>query len=379
MTKLIRNNMDSQHWNNLIDRFSDIPARLRAGFGRVGIAAQQLPAADGGWSVQQVLTHMRACDAIYTPRILALLVRDSLPAADIDDTRLTELLAGQMLDLSRALAHFETQRAEVAGALRSAAPDARAHVLNHETLGRQTLAELIAHTVEHEEQHCAQIEALAPRGARQTPERVHAAYNAVADAYADRFFDELQHKPFDRKMLDWLIQRVATNGVICDLGCGPGQVARYLHTQGAEVSGIDLSPEMVKIARAHNFGVSFEQGNMLDLHRVAGGAFAGIVAFYAIVNLSDEELPRAFGEMRRVLKPGGWLLLSFHVGDETRHIEEFLERKVALDFTFFQPAAIRAHLLRAGFNVSEVMVRDPYPSAEYPSQRAYMFAQARED
>jgi uncharacterized damage-inducible protein DinB len=237
--------MDNQQWLDLIDRFAAIPARLRAGFSRIGIAAQQRPADDGGWSVQQVLTHMRACDAIYTPRILALLVRQSLPAADIDDVRLMQLLAAQQLDLSRALTHFETQRVEVAGALRDAAPDARNHILIHEVFGRQSLAELIAHAVGHDEDHCAQLEALAPRDTRQTPERVHAAYNAVADAYADRFFDELKHKPFDRKMLDWLIQRVATAGMICDLGCGPGQVARYLHSQGAEACGIDLSPEMV--------------------------------------------------------------------------------------------------------------------------------------
>ena len=369
--------MNEQDWYALIERFAEIPARLRDAFGRIGIAAQQQPDADGGWSVQQVLTHMRACDSIYTPRILALLIRATLPAADIDDTRLTELLAAQHLDLSRALTHFETQRAEVAGALRNAAPAVREHVLIHEAFGRQSLAELIAHSIDHEEQHCAQLEALAPRETRQTPERVHAAYNAVADAYADRFFDELQHKPFDRKMLDWLLQRVTTTGVICDLGCGPGQVARYLHTQGAEACGIDLSPEMVKIASALNFGVRFEPGNMLDLHNVANSAFAGIAAFYSIVNLSLEELPRAFAEMSRVLKPGGWLLLSFHVGDETRHLDEFLERTVAIDFTYFKPAAIRTHLARAGFDVTEVLVRDPYPGAEYPSERAYVFAQKR--
>lgn len=215
-------------------------------------------------------------------------------------------------------------------------------------------------------------------GSRQTPERVHAAYNAVADAYADRFFDELKHKAFDRKMLDWLVQRVATSGQICDLGCGPGQVARYLHSQGADACGIDLSPEMVKIARALNFGVSFDQGDMLDLQRVPNGSFAGIAAFYAIVNLSEDELPVALAEMRRVLIPGGWLLLSFHVGNETRHLDEFLEHKVALDFTFFRPADVRARLSEAGFVVTELMVRDPYPGVEYPSERAYIFAQRQE-
>ena len=208
----------------------------------------------------------------------------------------------------------------------------------------------------------------------QTPDNVQSSYDAVADRYADRFFDELNHKPFDCQMLDWLIERVGTTSTICDLGCGPGQIAHYLQAHGAQVTGIDLSLEMVKAARAHNPGIAFEQGNMLALDGVANGTFAGIAAFYAIVNLSHEELPRAFTELRRVLRPGGWLLLSFHVGDETRHLEEFLERRVTLDFTFFTTATVKSKLAAAGFEVTEVIVREPYPDTEYPSQRAYVFA-----
>ncbi len=211
----------------------------------------------------------------------------------------------------------------------------------------------------------------------QTPADVKASYDAVADRYADRFFDELRHKPFDCKMLDWLVERVGTTGLICDLGCGPGQIAHYLHAQGGPVCGIDLSSEMVKVAAERNPDIEFNQGNMLALDEVADGAFAGIAAFYAIVNLSNEDLPRAFAELRRVLQPAGWLLLSFHVGDETRHMDEFLERRVTLDFTFFLPATVKSKLMAAGFDVTEVVVRDPYPNAEYPSQRAYVFAQAR--
>ncbi len=128
------------------------------------------------------------------------------------------------------------------------------------------------------------------------------------------------------------------------------------------------------MAQARNPDIPFAQGSMFALDDVADGAFAGIAAFYAIVNLSLEELPRAFAEIQRVLKPGGWVLLSFHVGDETRHIDEFLERQVTLDFTFFTVPSVKARLASAGFDVTEVMVRDPYVEAEYPSQRAYVFA-----
>jgi hypothetical protein len=64
-------------------------------------------------------------------------------------------------------------------------------------------------------------------------------------------------------------------------------------------------------------------------------SLASIVAFYAIVNIPENRLPTVFGEMRRVLKPGGQLLLSFYIGDETVHPDEFLGQRMSMDFSFF--------------------------------------------
>jgi len=60
------------------------------------------------------------------------------------------------------------------------------------------------------------------------------SYDRVAEQYAEQFRDEMSQKPFDQKMLDWLAEKVGHLGAICDLGCGPGQVARYLSDQRDE-------------------------------------------------------------------------------------------------------------------------------------------------
>jgi ubiquinone/menaquinone biosynthesis C-methylase UbiE len=104
------------------------------------------------------------------------------------------------------------------------------------------------------------------------------------------------------------------------------------------------------------------------------GTLAGIVAFYSIVNLPNELLPVAFGEMNRVLQPGGSLFLAFHIGDGTTHEQELWGHPISMDFFFFQPATIQCHLEAVGFAIEEIIERNPYPEVEYPSRRAYMFA-----
>jgi len=203
---------------------------------------------------------------------------------------------------------------------------------------------------------------------------IRESYDRLAEEYARRLFNELQNKPLDREMLDRLAAEVAGRGEVCDLGCGPGQVARYLRDAGATVFGLDLSPRMLEQARRLNPDILFQPGNMLSLE-IRDGALAGIAAFYAIVNIPLKFLPVVFREMERVLQPGGLLLLAFHIGDETLHEDELWGQPISMDFFLFQTSAIRQHLEATGLVVEEVIEREPYPpDVEYQSRRAYIFA-----
>lgn len=199
-------------------------------------------------------------------------------------------------------------------------------------------------------------------------------YDEVAEEYAKEYCDDLDQKPFDRKMLDWLAEKVDGLGVICDLGCGPGQVARYLRGRGVKVCGIDLSPEMVRQAQALNPDIPFQQGDMLALTGIADDSYAAIAAFYSIIHIPRPSVIEALRELRRVLRPRGALLLTFHIGQQTIHRDEWWGKEVSLDFHFFETEEMKGYLKAAGFALEEVIERDPYPDVEYPSRRAYIFA-----
>ena len=200
------------------------------------------------------------------------------------------------------------------------------------------------------------------------------SYDRIADEYARQIYGELAGKPLDREVLDRFAERLRGRGVVCDMGCGPGQIGRYLADRGLPVVGVDLSPGMVARAAALNPDIPFRVGDMSALDE-PDGAWAGIAAFYSIIHVSPAEIMAALTEMRRVLQPGGLLLLAFHIGDEVVRPEEMMGQPVALDFWFYTPEQMRGWLEAAGYTVEEVLEREPYaPEVEHQSRRAYVVA-----
>lgn len=204
-------------------------------------------------------------------------------------------------------------------------------------------------------------------------DNIRSSYDTIASEYSIRIYNELKDKPFDRELLDRFADRVRGKGEVWDFGCGPGQVGRYLFDRGVNVGGVDLSPAMIAEAQRLNPGMKFRTGNMLALD-FPDNSLAAIVAFYAIVNLTLPQIAQAFVEMHRVLSNGGLLLLAFHVGNETQPEVELWGQKISMDFSLLDPGEISRMLEDAGFEIEEVIEREPYPEVEYPSRRAYLVA-----
>lgn len=147
-------------------------------------------------------------------------------------------------------------------------------------------------------------------------EDTRASYDTVADSYADLTRRLLDETPEERAVLALFADMVRARGggIVADVGCGPGRITAYLRQLGVDAFGTDLSPGMIEVARRDHPGLRFDVGSMTDL-ALADASVAGLVAWYSLIHVPDDEVSFVLAHFLRVLRPGGPLLLGFHVGD----------------------------------------------------------------
>lgn len=187
------------------------------------------------------------------------------------------------------------------------------------------------------------------------------SYDTDASGYAEKVRGLLDEMPYLRASLALFAELVhgAGGGPVLDVGCGTGYVTDYLHDAGVEAFGIDLSPEMIAIARRDHPDLHFEVGTMTDLD-LADDSVAGIVAFWSVIHVPDHAMPGVCEEFRRVLRPQGRLLVGFHVGDETRHTSEgYTGRPINVDSHHRRPSKVRGWLADAGFTTEAELLIGP--------------------
>jgi ubiquinone/menaquinone biosynthesis C-methylase UbiE len=146
-----------------------------------------------------------------------------------------------------------------------------------------------------------------------------ASYDTVAGSYADLTRHLLDETPEERAVLLSFADMVRAQGggTVADVGCGTGRITAHLRQLGVDAFGIDLSPGMVAVARREYPGLTFDLGSMTDL-TLPDASVAGLVAWYSLIHVPDDEIGPVLAHFQRVLRPGGVLLLGFHVGDQSQ-------------------------------------------------------------
>jgi SAM-dependent methyltransferase len=183
-------------------------------------------------------------------------------------------------------------------------------------------------------------------------EELRAAHDVLAAFYVERLAGALDRMPIERAVLDLFCEltRAANLGdTIGDVGCGTGRLAPYLAAGGLTPRGVDLSPEMVRVARRDYPGFSFEVADLRNLP-FEDASLAGVVCWYSLLFLAPDDRAVAFGELARVVKPGGHLVTAFQVGDG-RHQRRGRRVNLGVEFDAYwlSPEEMRRRTTEAGF------------------------------
>lgn len=199
------------------------------------------------------------------------------------------------------------------------------------------------------------------------------AYDTVAVSYADLVRDELGGRHLEHGLLATFADRVPS-GRVLEVGCGSGRITEHLHRLGLDMTGTDLSPNMIEVARREFPHLSFRVESM-ESSNAADSSVAGIVAWYSIIHTPPTHLPAVFAELHRVLTPNGPLLLAFQSGNERVRLEHVYGHSVSYDAYRLDPDVVAGMLVDASF---EVDIRVQRAALGYePTPQAFLMARKR--
>ncbi len=155
---------------------------------------------------------------------------------------------------------------------------------------------------------------------------VRRAYDTVAEDYANRLPDTRAEAPLDLAMIDSFSEAVMSGDArVLDAGCGTGRMSRYLAERGCLVEGVDLSSNMVAMARRDHPDLVFTVGSLTELP-YPDDQFAGVMLWYSIIHTPPAGQARIFAEVARVLGTGGYVLVGFQSGEGTRDVSAAYRR-----------------------------------------------------
>ena len=201
---------------------------------------------------------------------------------------------------------------------------------------------------------------------RTTDEAAAAArvsYNLAADRYHELFHDEMLGKPYDRALLDRLARGLPAGARVLDAGCGPcAPAGRHLITGGARIIGVDISDRCVILARGSDLhGMHFAQADLARLP-FSDAVFDGILAYYSLIDTPKALLGSLLSEFRRVITPGGMLLVVVKAGLDEGVARELLGIETTIWLARFTAEEITRFLTGAGFELEFLESRAPYES-----------------
>lgn len=173
------------------------------------------------------------------------------------------------------------------------------------------------------------------------------AYDVYTGSYCSKWGKQLSEQ--SKNLADWFLAEsgLQEGGHILDVGCGPGQFARYFYDKGYRVTALDVSPEMIKLAKEMNGNRSITYVQE-DMRRTSfsNGSFDAVFSCASFLHVLPQDVPATLREWRRILKPKGILFVSVQIERQSR-----LEWDNRYMVFYENEQAVRTAIENSGFQV----------------------------
>ncbi len=183
-------------------------------------------------------------------------------------------------------------------------------------------------------------------------EETRLAHNAIAHEYYELYKDDQTDLLYFDEFLSMC------NNKILDLGCGMGHYSNYMYNKGFDVTGIDFSEEMIKIARNMNSNIKYIVSDVCDLKDIDSKIYDGIVLAYLLQHLSKQEVNRLFINLKDYIKKDTKLLMFLREGNSVLEEVEPINPKYKYVINEYSQEEIRELLENNGWEVFKLVRKD---------------------
>lgn len=204
-------------------------------------------------------------------------------------------------------------------------------------------------------------------------EKTIESYDSIAEEYCEKTMKG-GNRDFQEDMIDKTLKMLPNHPRIIDPGCGDGRDTAYMREKGADVVGIDLSQEMIDLAKRKQKKGTYLQMDMRDTI-FPEDTFHGAWASASIFNLPKSELSKVESEIYRIVEPGGLFAFSFKKGEG-----EGMEENGVMDNGY--PRYVSYYTvdeLRERFRLFDIVQSRECPDEIFGSRFVYCWAESRDD
>ncbi|PKM92157.1 MAG: hypothetical protein CVU81_01965 [Euryarchaeota archaeon HGW-Euryarchaeota-1] len=192
-------------------------------------------------------------------------------------------------------------------------------------------------------------------------------YDKIAEQYAKKFPNPSEH-------INEFLALLPKNAKILDAGCGVGIDSNYMASKGFEIVGIDLSTEMLKLAKQKFPQIDFRQEDIRKLD-FPPNSFDGILASCSIVHIPKKDVPALLEKFHQILKNEGVIYLALQEGKpEEIFIDEPLKPDEKLFLNIISFDEIKSLLVKKGFSIVKKYEREPKLKGELKYTKLYVIA-----